>query len=1081
MILKIVFFILFFLSSYLFSSAQEDYKITTYHASDIGLPTNLTKSIIQDTHGFIWTATDMGLVRFDGINFKTYNTNLKSNYTKFLFKRKNGDLLLIHDAGLVKIINKADTVLFEELIAGGEVTDSTLFYSKEIYETHKNVLWISEGRSSVVKYENGQLKRFEFSLENNTRSFYRSFIFIEDENKMLWTISQQGYLFYFDENKQEFKPYLLSKKLGQTNGMIYLDKQTLLVASEEGTYSIKLDNSKNNTEKLLSMPNIRTLYRTKNGDIYAGLYGKKAGFFHLIPTNKGLKAKEINKFLQKGVNSVTVDYENNIWVSSDHGIATLYIPPFKSIRSEETEEVYIDYIRQLNEKTYYCLSEGKLVRLDEKENNWEISTLFDKINEALSSIDIKGDTIWLGTNAALYRYVNNSLTKIDVGLGSNETLWNLMVDREGNVWFSKHNIYELYCYTNKKELKVYNKAKGIHTNIRIIKQLASGQIIAAGIGSSSYLYQYDPPSDTFKDLSKPSKNTKINDIGVHDFSLDSQGNIYLACTKGLFIWKANTDSIENIIYDNKSKNLSCRAVMVDQYGLVWIGTSSGLIKYSPNETIFYNDTEGGLVSRTVVHRGLSMDSKNRIWVATDNGVSYKNISEKNPTTNKVSILSVLINNKRSPVINNEIEIIKGSFLKVNYTSLTYPSDRLIFQYRLDKNDNWINLGKESTLYIPMLELGSFTLELRALREIGHTWSESSSIKLNVVRAWYESYFAFAAYFILLVALVAFIVRIYTYRLKKSHQLLENMVLERTSEINVQKEEIMQQRDTLISKSLEISKKNEEITDSINYAKRIQTVMLPSREQIQTSLPQSFIFFRPRDIVSGDFYWHTELKNNIVLVAADCTGHGVPGAFMSMIGMEMLNKIVIDNQILETGQILNHLHISIRKLLRQEYTDVNDGMDIAVCLIDKSNQKLFYSGAINPFIYIKDGVLTEIKGNRTPIGGKQRGNLRNFDTHEILLSRSTIQENKVYQSDINVSASADLIFYLFTDGYQDQFGGPHGRKFMTKKFRELLFSIHSLPIEEQENIISQTFDRWKEREKQIDDVLVMGIRISTYNY
>lgn len=278
------------------------------------------------------------------------------------------------------------------------------------------------------------------------------------------------------------------------------------------------------------------------------------------------------------------------------------------------------------------------------------------------------------------------------------------------------------------------------------------------------------------------------------------------------------------------------------------------------------------------------------------------------------------------------------------------------------------------------------------------------------------------------------------------QSLEAKVSERTIEV--------------VTQSRIIEKKNNDITASINYAFRIQDSMLPDVDKMQRLLPSLFVLFKPRDIVSGDFYWCAEKEGKIVIAAIDCTGHGVPGAFMSMIGDSQLHQIINTDGITSPDVILNKLHLRVRSALKQGETQNRDGMDMAICTIDPYRKIMDCAGAKNPILYIQDGILTQIKGDKMPIGGDQKEDQRIFIKHTVKLDKTTT-------------------VYLYSDGYQDQFGGPEGRKFMTPKLRELLFANYEKPFAEQHKILDITFEAWKNdiaNNHQTDDVLVIGFRI-----
>jgi serine phosphatase RsbU (regulator of sigma subunit) len=269
----------------------------------------------------------------------------------------------------------------------------------------------------------------------------------------------------------------------------------------------------------------------------------------------------------------------------------------------------------------------------------------------------------------------------------------------------------------------------------------------------------------------------------------------------------------------------------------------------------------------------------------------------------------------------------------------------------------------------------------------------------------------------------------------------------------------------------IENKNKNITDSINYAQRIQNAILPSKENLTNYLPESFILFKPKDIVSGDFYWfnslslknETDSSENIIVAAADCTGHGVPGAFMSVIGNNLLTEIVKEKKVNRPSEILNLLNKQVREALKQnlEGAETNDGMDICLCSIDLKNSEFEYAGANRPlYIYRKyqnELVFEEIKPSKLPIGGSQYdASLTAYKNHKF-----TIQKGDT--------------FYLFSDGYCDQFGGEHDKKFMSKKFRELLSSLQHLNMKQQEVILRESIENWMGKQEQSDDILVIGLR------
>ncbi len=302
-------------------------------------------------------------------------------------------------------------------------------------------------------------------------------------------------------------------------------------------------------------------------------------------------------------------------------------------------------------------------------------------------------------------------------------------------------------------------------------------------------------------------------------------------------------------------------------------------------------------------------------------------------------------------------------------------------------------------------------------------------------------------FLLLVMSAFFIYRFI--EKKKDNKLLQSKnesIEKQNTEINSQKEQLQH--------------KNIEITDSINYAKRIQSSVLPSVSFVKNLLPNSFIYFKPKDIVSGDFYWAVQKGNFIYFALADCTGHGVPGAMMSMLGSSLLNQIVLNANIELPNEILKQLHYQVVKSLNEniEHRDSKDGMDIALIRIDLSDKKVLYAGAGRPLYVIKNNVLTQYKADKYSIGGI-------YDAYQI-----TYQLNE-----ISIDEATQL--YMFSDGVPDQFGGPKGKKFMTKQLQDILRSTSTLPIEVQFNKFQTTFESWIGDTEQTDDVSLFSVSLS----
>lgn len=303
-------------------------------------------------------------------------------------------------------------------------------------------------------------------------------------------------------------------------------------------------------------------------------------------------------------------------------------------------------------------------------------------------------------------------------------------------------------------------------------------------------------------------------------------------------------------------------------------------------------------------------------------------------------------------------------------------------------------------------------------------------------------FRFVLYGALVIALALIFIRAQTRSLIKTRKLLK------------EKERALLQIERQRS---ELEYKNKSITDSLNYAQRIQEALLPSELYLKQYFKESFILYKPKDIVSGDFYWIGEKKDRVIVVAADCTGHGVPGALMSMIGNDMLDKIINTENIVQPGKIIDRMNKALELIFAREKNigdTIRDGMDIGICSIDLKKRKLEYSGAFFPLYLMRDNRLLEQKGDKFTLGMTPQG--MQFSNNEMEL-----EEN-------------DML-YLFSDGYVDQFGGDENKKFMYRRFKYLLLTIHNFPVSDQKAILEENIKTWMAGNPQVDDIMVIGFR------
>ncbi|HEX7413286.1 MAG TPA: SpoIIE family protein phosphatase, partial [Bacteroidia bacterium] len=448
----------------------------------------------------------------------------------------------------------------------------------------------------------------------------------------------------------------------------------------------------------------------------------------------------------------------------------------------------------------------------------------------------------------------------------------------------------------------------------------------------------------------------------------------------------------------------------------------------------------------------------KVYIGTNDGLISYNLNQKHKDYAFHTFISRMVQKTDTNVVienfheglkvDEPIFTYKNNEIHVSPTASDYYNkNELEFSHYLEGHEEEYNhFTKSDKISYTNLHEGHYTLHIKSRNILGIEGTPVN-YSFTILPPWYRTYWAYGLYVVALVVSVTFIIRYNTKRLKEQNIKLEKIIAERTKEVEHQKEEIQH--------------KNKEITDSINYAVRIQQAILPPIHEIKKVYQNLFVYFQPKDIVSGDFYWFHKISDTELLIAcADCTGHGVPGGFMSMICSDKLNDAV--QKTFDPAEILFHVNNNVKKALRQAETAEEgankDGMEIALVRMDFSSKKLWYAGANRLLWILKHHAedIEEIKPTKASIASFTKPNFK-YVGHELQLD------------------SGDLV-YITSDGYPDQFGGPDGKKFMSKSMKKLILSIRHETIHEQEKIIKNTINQWMEGYEQVDDLLVIALKL-----
>ncbi len=452
---------------------------------------------------------------------------------------------------------------------------------------------------------------------------------------------------------------------------------------------------------------------------------------------------------------------------------------------------------------------------------------------------------------------------------------------------------------------------------------------------------------------------------------------------------------------------------------------------------------------------IHVDEKGNLWVISENNLyciseSVNNGKDKN--------LSIYINNARDSKgnlldIGNLLLPYTNNSLTIDLSSLYYLGEESFkFQYHIEGLQKKAIWSTEPTVNLPYLPSGQYYLRIRG-KNIFDEVSEDILLPFKIMKPFWEQTWFYISTFILLSLIVFLLIKFRTRQLEKAKQILQQKVLLATAEIRKQKEEL----EIAYEK---IEKKNSNSTASIVYAERIQEAILALELNIAQSFREYFILYHPLHIVSGDFYWFHQHENIEIIVAADCTGHGVPGAFMSMIGASLLNEIIKEKNIFDPAKILMLLDEGITKSLKQDREDAetSDGMDIAICTVYREKKEIHFAGAHNPLLIVKNGEMKEIDSDRYGIGGKLFMPIK-----------------KTFSTKI-IPFEEDACYYIFSDGYADQPGGPKRKKFNYGRLYQLLIDISPQEMEKQKIILEENLIAWMEDFPQRDDILLIGFKI-----
>ncbi|MFL5762430.1 MAG: two-component regulator propeller domain-containing protein [Bacteroidia bacterium] len=1087
------------------ASFSQEFKFS-HIGSDQGLSMGVVNCVLQDSRGFMWFGTQDGLNKYDGYNITVFKNNqldsntLSNNFINCLYEDKNGELLVGTNGGGFDSYNLSTGKFKHHIGSGANKNSLSNNNVKSLLEDRDGMLWI--GTDDGLNSFDPKTRRYSRYLNDskivNTISSNNAWCLHEGSDGKLWIGTYGGGLNSFDKKTGKFEHFYQFNDRGE----LMFDNINLIRSIYEdadgifwiGTYGEGVQifdphsgqfirNLRNNPNDPNSLNNNQVMSITEdmNGMLWMATYGdglnlynKKTGRFRSITYDE----KNPSGISSNQIKCVYHDKVGSVWIGTEGGGVNAHFRAsnkFKFYRnSGEANGLKSNIVYALQEDKDGLLwigtGHGGLTTFDRENNIFQhypqLSTSGN--NSILSLCEDRDGIIWVGTwGDGLNSYdkktkrVTNYEQKLKQAKEANDavfdpvsaaTIVSIMEDSEGKIWVGTYGA----------GVFVYNKKTGKFTNYDASKGLSIDNVYNVyEDGQKNYwiatdgggVVKYNEYANVFRIYARDEKANSISSNSVNCSYEDKDGNMWFGTSNGLNRLDVKTGKFSAYFEKDGLPNDFIYSILPDSKGNLWMSTNKGVSKFNPNMTnengsAFRNyDVNDGLQGLEFNQGAYYQSKGGEIFLGGVNGFNafFPDKIQDNPNIPPVHIISykrfgtevmldTLIYDKKYLELSY-----KQNFFSFDFVALDYQMPgKNKYSYKLEGvDDDWS--PPSTTRYASYTELsgGDYILRVRGANNDG-TWNNDGvTLYIRINPPFWKTKWFYALSVLTIIAGFAGFVRYRTSAIKREKKILEEKVEERTQEL---------------------AQKNKDITSSIQYAKRIQLAILPPLEQIYKYFPTSFVLYKPKDIVSGDFYWFGVKDGKRIIAAVDCTGHGVPGAFMSMIGHNLLNQIIGENGITEPDEILNALHRGVQSALRQgtNIVDTSDGMDVAICCIDESNAELTYAGAYRPLFIVRNGVLDKIEADKNPIGGSQLDADRKFTAHKVVIGKG------------------DTI-YMASDGYADQFGGDKGKKFMIKRFHELILSMQQEPMEEQCRILDRTFEEWRGVYQQVDDILVIGIR------
>jgi len=1044
------------LSLFLFSgtASSQSYSFRNY-GEEFKIPSGFVYTINQTDNGFLWVGTGNGIARFDGFDYYPvqYPDSSLNRNPNVSFKAKNGSIWFGCNDGTV-YYTKSNKLVSVKLINSRSIS--------QILETPEGrVLIIPQGRYifSIDPDNPEDIKQYPF--KSNQNMYSAAFtpagdLLIGSEGNLLICnfISDTVYV------KETIEGFDYSNvKSIQSTG---IDGKFVIGTEDNGLFRLSLTGTFKELTRFKGHPEwsslrVNSIFTDREKNIWVST--SENGVIQInnsTDTEAPVSAKYFNKNSGLSLNDVLTvfqDAEGNYWfgLSDNPGLSMLSSFAFSFWSpGESITDRNIIFINKYNDR--YILGTPAGYHLFDALEGKFLS--YTNLSGSLGNTQVLSyyldneKNLWIGTDGkGLYvKGIDGKISRFYRSLDSGMDQINDIVIDGKNIWLATTNGVAVIDRNSGQLKKKFDTSKGILTS-NLINKIILNSTGNAVIGTQSDRLFLIDTDFNLSVLKGQMSGSAINQI--ISFVEKKPGEIWVS-TKGNGVFEIRNDSAISVNRVNTGLyNDYCYSILADSKGEIWIGHTNGFSRFNPKTgvmDVFGSDfTNSGTCNPNAIYES----PDNKVFIGTTSGlVIYERNKDKiNRVPPYNNINSIVIENYKTYDYQPVIELPYSRYrITVKYSGISFNSPEKVWYSTLldgfDLEASKMSANREVTY---TLDDGKYKFIMVSVNDRGMSQEPAISFDIVVAKPWWRTWWSILSGVLILVSVVVLIIRERDKSQKKVQLYLETELEARTSVVMKQK--------------VEIEIQNIEITDSINYAKRIQSSILPDINKLKDSFKDAFILFHPRDIVSGDFYWFDKLsEDKFILVCADSTGHGVPGAFMSMIGSTLLQDIVTRKGISRPSEILTLLDKQIFSTLNQniELGVSNDGMDVVVCEFNIKSRHIRFASAMRPVIIVMDGEPYYIKGNRSSVGGESVIE-KYFDDQEYYLNEG------------------DTV-YLFSDGLPDQFGGTDGKKMKIARLKRIIEQISKLPMDKQKDAMSKFYYDWKGSYDQVDDVLLMAVRV-----